>query len=57
MVNKQRNFKANILPRTLSASFAGMRAGGALAADCVLQGVLGRGPDDADCDFARREAR
>jgi predicted unusual protein kinase regulating ubiquinone biosynthesis (AarF/ABC1/UbiB family) len=57
MVKKQRGFKANIFPRTLSASFAGMRAGGALAADRVVQRVLGRGPDAADSEFARREAR
>ena len=57
MVKKQRGFKATILPRTLSASFAGIRAGSALAADSVVQRVLGRGPDDADSEFARREAR
>ena len=45
MVKKQRGFKATILPRTLSASFAGIRAGSALAADSVVQRVLGRGPD------------
>ena len=56
MAKKQRGFKGNILPRTLSASFAGIRAGSALAADSVVQRVLGRGPDDADSDFARREA-
>ncbi len=56
MVKKQRGFKGNILPRTLSASLAGIRAGSALAADSVVQRVLGRGPDDTDSDFARREA-
>ena len=57
MAKKQRGLKANILPRTLSVSLAGIRAGGALAVDSVVQRVMGRGPDDADSEFVRREAR
>ena len=57
MAKKQRGLKANVLPRTLSVSLAGIRAGSALAVDSVVQRVMGRGPDDADSEFARREAR
>ena len=57
MAKKQRGLKANILPRTLSVSLAGIRAGSALAVDSVVQRLMGHGPDDADSDFARREAR
>ena len=56
MAKKQRGLKANAFPRTLSVSLAGIRAGGALAVDSVVQRVMGRGPDDEDSEFARREA-
>ncbi len=57
MAKKHRGLKSSALPRTLSVSLAGIRAGGALAVDGVVQRVMGRGPDDADSEFARREAR
>lgn len=57
MSKKRRGLKTSTLPRTLTASLAGIRAGGALAVDSVVQRVLGRGPDDEDSEFARREAR
>jgi predicted unusual protein kinase regulating ubiquinone biosynthesis (AarF/ABC1/UbiB family) len=57
MAKKHRGLKANTLPRTLSASLAGIRAGSALAVDSVVQRIMGRGPDDEDSEFARREAR
>ena len=57
MAKKHRGLKANSLPRTLSVSLAGIRAGSALAVDSVVQRVMGRGPDDDDSEFARREAR
>jgi predicted unusual protein kinase regulating ubiquinone biosynthesis (AarF/ABC1/UbiB family) len=52
-----RGIKGNSLPRTLSVSLAGLRAGSALAVDSVVQRVMGRGPNDEDSEFARREAR
>lgn len=57
MAKKHRGLKGSGLPRTLSVSLAGIRAGGALAVDSVMQRVMGRGPDDEDSEFARREAR
>ena len=57
MPKKRRGLKTNTLPRTLTASLAGIRAGSALAVDSVVQRVMGRGPDDEDSEFARREAR
>jgi len=57
MAKKTRGLKPNTLPRSLSVSLAGIRAGGALAVDSVMQRVMGRGPDDEDSGFARREAR
>jgi predicted unusual protein kinase regulating ubiquinone biosynthesis (AarF/ABC1/UbiB family) len=56
MAKKHRGLKANTLPRTLSVSLAGIRAGGALAVDSVVQRVMGRGNVDEDSGFARREA-
>ena len=48
--------KRRALPRTLTASLAGIRAGGALAVDGAVQKLLGR--DEAESSqFARREAR
>jgi predicted unusual protein kinase regulating ubiquinone biosynthesis (AarF/ABC1/UbiB family) len=57
MAKKHRGLKSSALPRTLSVSLAGIRAGSALAVDGVVQRVMGRGPDDEDSGFARREAR
>lgn len=57
MVKKRRGHKSTTLPRTLTASLAGLRAGSALAVDSVMQRVMGRGPDDEDSEFAQREAR
>ena len=58
MAKKHRGLKSGNLPRSLSVSLAGIRAGSALAVDSVVQRVMGRGgPDDEDSDFARREAR
>lgn len=57
MAKKNRGLKGGPLPRSLSVSLAGIRAGSALAVDSVVQRVMGRGPDDEDSDFARREAR
>lgn len=58
MAKKHRGLKPNTLPRTLSVSLAGIRAGSALAVDSVVQRMRGRGgPDDEDSEFARREAR
>jgi predicted unusual protein kinase regulating ubiquinone biosynthesis (AarF/ABC1/UbiB family) len=58
MVKKHRGLKGNSLPRSLSVSLAGIRAGSALAVDSVVQRVMGRGgPDDEDSEFAQREAK
>jgi predicted unusual protein kinase regulating ubiquinone biosynthesis (AarF/ABC1/UbiB family) len=57
MAKKQRGLKANSLPRTLSVSLAGIRAGSALAVDSVVQRVMGRDSEGEDSEFARREAR
>ena len=57
MVKKHRGIKGTTLPRSLSVSLAGLRAGGALAVDSVVQRVIGRGSTEEDSDFARREAR
>lgn len=57
MAKKHKGLKGSGLPRTLSVSLAGLRAGSALAVDSVMQRVMGRGPDDEDSEFARREAR
>ncbi|MCB1688253.1 MAG: AarF/ABC1/UbiB kinase family protein [Halioglobus sp.] len=57
MAKKHRGLKSSVLPRTLAVSLAGLRAGSALAVDGVVQRVMGRGADDDDSEFARREAR
>ncbi len=57
MAKKNRGLKSSALPRTLAVSLAGLRAGSALAVDGVVQRVMGRGVDDDDSEFARREAR
>lgn len=53
-MSKKRGLSASSLPRGLSVSLAGLRAGGALAVDSAVQRVTGRDDDSA---FARREAR
>ncbi|HDY82156.1 MAG TPA: AarF/ABC1/UbiB kinase family protein [Halieaceae bacterium] len=57
MAKKSRNFKRKAIPRTLSVSLAGIRAGGALAVDSAMAKVMGRGDSVDDSEFARREAR
>lgn len=57
MAKKRSGLKSRAMPRSLSASLAGIRAGGALAVDGAVQKALGRDPMIADSDFARREAR
>ncbi len=54
MAKKRSSLKANTIPRTLSVSLAGLRAGSALAVDSAVQRVTGR---DDDSVFAQREAR
>lgn len=54
MSKKRSGFNASPLPRGLSVSLAGLRAGGALAVDSAVQRVMRRDDDSA---FARREAR
>ncbi|NND67532.1 MAG: AarF/ABC1/UbiB kinase family protein [Halioglobus sp.] len=53
-MSKKHGLSASSLPRGLSVSLAGLRAGGALAVDSAVQRVTGRDDDSA---FARREAR
>jgi predicted unusual protein kinase regulating ubiquinone biosynthesis (AarF/ABC1/UbiB family) len=57
MAKKHKGLKNSALPRTLAVSLAGLRAGSALAVDGVVQRVMGRGPEEDDSEFARREAR
>lgn len=57
MAKKRSGLKSRAMPRSLSASLAGIRASGALAVDGAVQKALGRDPMIADSDFARREAR
>ena len=57
MVKKQRGLKSKAIPRGITVSLAGIRAGGALAVDSAVQKVMRRGPDVDDSEFARREAR
>ncbi len=54
MSGKSHSLKRRGIPRSLSASLAGLRAGGVLAVDNAWQGLTGR---DDSSDFARREAR
>jgi len=53
---KKRPIKSKAIPRSLSVSLAGIRAGSALAVDSAVQKVMRRG-DDTESDFARREAQ
>lgn len=55
MSKKRRSLKPKAIPRSLSVSLAGIRAGGALAMDSAVQKVIGR--DGGESEFARREAR
>ena len=57
MSKKRRTLKRSAIPRSLSVSLAGIRAGSALAVDSAVQKVMGRGGDSDDSEFARREAR
>jgi predicted unusual protein kinase regulating ubiquinone biosynthesis (AarF/ABC1/UbiB family) len=57
MAKKQRGLKSKAIPRGLSVSLAGLRAGSALAVDSAVQRVIGRKSGDGDSEFARREAR
>lgn len=56
MSKKRRGLKRKAIPRSLSVSLAGLRAGGALAVDSAVQKVIRRKPSDGDSDFAQREA-
>ena len=56
MSKKRRGLKHKAIPRSLSVSLAGLRAGGALAVDSAMQKVMGRKPADGESDFAQREA-
>jgi predicted unusual protein kinase regulating ubiquinone biosynthesis (AarF/ABC1/UbiB family) len=57
MAKKQRGLSSKAIPRGLSVSLAGIRAGGALAVDSAMQKVMRRGEDADDSEFAKREAR
>ena len=57
MAKKQRGLKSRAIPRGLSVSLAGLRAGSALAVDSAVQKVMRRKSSDGDSEFARREAR
>jgi predicted unusual protein kinase regulating ubiquinone biosynthesis (AarF/ABC1/UbiB family) len=57
MAKKRRGLSNKAIPRSLSVSLAGIRAGGALAVDSAVSKVIGRKPGDEDSEFARREAR
>ena len=57
MSKKRRGLKSKAIPRSLSASLAGIRAGGALAVDSAVQRVMRRNSSGDDSEFARREAR
>ena len=58
MAKKQeKTFPTKAIGRSLSVSMAGLRAGSALAVDSAVSRVMGRGDDDPQSDFARREAQ
>lgn len=57
MSKKSNPLKSGVIPRSLSVSLAGLRAGSALAVDSAVQRVMGRDPMANDSEFARREAR
>ena len=57
MSKKYRSLKRRAIPRGLSVSLAGLRAGGALAVDGAMQKLMRRDGNGEDSEFARREAR
>ncbi|MCB1702562.1 MAG: AarF/ABC1/UbiB kinase family protein, partial [Halioglobus sp.] len=57
MSKKPRGLKGKAIPRGLSVSLAGIRAGGALAMDGAMQKLLRRNSGGEESEFARREAR
>ena len=57
MAKKQRGLPSKAIPRSLSVSLAGIRAGGALAVDSAVQKVMRRSGSADDSEFAKREAR
>lgn len=57
MAKKPRGLQRKAIPRSISASLAGIRAGGALAVDSALQKLMRRDSEGEDSEFARREAR
>jgi predicted unusual protein kinase regulating ubiquinone biosynthesis (AarF/ABC1/UbiB family) len=57
MAKKHKSFKRRAIPRSLSVSLAGIRAGSALAVDSAVQKVMRRSSDSDESEFARREAR
>jgi len=57
MAKKPRGLKSRAIPRGLSVSLAGIRAGGALAVDGAVQKLMRRNADREESEFARREAR
>lgn len=57
MPKKSGGLKDRAVPRSLAASLAGIRAGGALAVDSAFGRVTGRQSGSGDSSFARREAR
>ena len=57
MSKKPRGLKGKAIPRGLSVSLAGIRAGGALAMDGAMQKLLRRSSGGEESEFARREAR
>ncbi len=57
MAKKQRGLKNKAIPRGLSVSLAGLRAGSALAVDSAVQRVMRRKSSDGESEFARREAQ
>ncbi len=55
MARKPKGIKGKAIPRSITASLAGIRAGGALAVDGALKSMFGQ--DRPDSEFARKEAR
>lgn len=56
MSKKKSPFKTNFLPRSLTASIAGIRAGSVLAIDSALHKTILTGNNNAHSPFAKREA-
>ena len=57
MSKKYKGLQSKAVPRSVAASLAGIRAGGALAVDNAVQIVTRRPAEAGDSTFARREAR